>query len=218
MTCWHAMATCFRNSCSTETSLVILVLGARLWWSEPKNPAEFVLGHVKTAIVCLSLTKNLTWPCFQCAESAVLKAMSSQICDCIGQLPFAQGVLCNCTLHLANLGDCRAVGAFRTVLSPQTTWIGTASYQNEKAESPHSIRKSVDRTTATNGRNGPETSTFKSQVSHESWPTIWYRFLVFYSQRGHEGFNVQPKSSICFHHGAAEVVLRKMPRKMPRRP
>ena len=87
-----------------------------------------------------------------------------------------------------------------------------------KAESPHSIRKSVDRTTATNGRNGPETSTFKSQVSHESWPTIWYRFLVFYSQRGHEGFNVQPKSSICFHHGAAEVVLRKMPRKMPRRP
>jgi len=27
-----------------------------------------------------------------------------------------QGVLCNCTLHLANLGDCRAVGAFRDVV------------------------------------------------------------------------------------------------------
>ena len=101
----------------------------------PRNRQSWSWDMWKQPSSAYPLTKNLTWPCFQCAESAVLKAMSSQICDCIGQLPFAQGVLCNCTLHLANLGDCRAVGAFRTVLSPQTTWIRppkTAWYQTKK--------------------------------------------------------------------------------------
>ncbi len=135
----HDMLTCyghvFRNSCSTETSPVILLPGAPLWWSEPNTLAEFVLGRVKTAIVRLSLTQNLTWPCFQCfadLAAAVLKAIAdlwlhptSALCPgCALQLHFTLG-------QSRRLQSCRGI-SYRPQSSdyvertPQT-----ASYQNE---------------------------------------------------------------------------------------
>ena len=187
----------------------------------PRNRQSWSWDMWKTAIVRLSLTKNLTWPCFQCAESAVLKAMSSQICDCIGQLPFAQGVLCNCTLHLANLGDCRAVGAFRTVLSPQTTWIRPPKQPDTKTKK-QKVR--IQYASSWTGQQQPMAamaqrpalSNLKSVMSHDqpfdigslsSIPSVDMKVST-YSR------SLQFASIM----GAAEVVLRKMPRKMPRRP
>lgn len=83
---------------------------------------------------------------------------------------FAQGVLCNCTLHLANLGDCRAVGAFRTVLSPQTTWIGPPKQpptktKKQKVRIPYASSWTGQPMAAMAQR--PSLSNLKSVISHD---------------------------------------------------
>ena len=136
--------------------------------------------------------------------------MSSQICDCIGQLPFAQGVLCNCTLHLANLGDCRAVGAFRTVLSPQTTWIGPPKQlptktKKQKVRIQYASSWTGQQQPMAAMAQRPALSNLKSVMSHDqpfdigsvsSITSVDMQILYIYMY-------IQPKSSTCFHHGGS---------------